>query len=211
VEYPGGKFEIPGRAEELAALREMLRAGGNAHLHPAYGVGKAQRALEYADRLAADYDVAWWAASEQARLALEQLAKPAGEIVQGLKLSSSVTIPDLVTKYEIRWSLKNKKGRQLNPDMTLSEAGLKSGDTIRLHATLRELQANLLIPEPTRKPNGCDILMVLPGRVSLSLAGVWAGGVTDGAEGEEEALKAAGCQTSAGARRPPAGRRPTPR
>ena len=66
-------------------------------------------------------------------------------LVQGLELSPRIVIPDLADDYDIQWSLKNEKGRQLNPRKTLSGVGLKPGATVQLHATLQESHFDYLM------------------------------------------------------------------
>jgi hypothetical protein len=74
---PGRNTHFTGRSSLLHRMNTHL-TGGEAPfsiaLHGMGGVGKTQLATEYAYRYAADYDLAWWLASERTELLNEQLA-----------------------------------------------------------------------------------------------------------------------------------------
>ena len=74
-----------GRVQELIDLREGLRTGENVtrqSLRGMGGIGKSQLAIEYAYRHAADYDLVWFLASENAALLSDQFARLADALGQ---------------------------------------------------------------------------------------------------------------------------------
>jgi hypothetical protein len=83
-----------GRGAELADLARGLTGGSAVTVHSVHGlggVGKTQLAAEYAHARAADYEVAWWVAAEEASLIPDQFAGLARRL--GL---DPATEPDLV-------------------------------------------------------------------------------------------------------------------
>jgi hypothetical protein len=83
-----------GRDTELAELARGLTGGSAVTVHSVHGlggVGKTQLAAEYAHAHAADYEVAWWVAAEEASLIPDQFAGLARQL--GL---DPATEPDLV-------------------------------------------------------------------------------------------------------------------
>jgi hypothetical protein len=103
-----------GRGELLDQLEEELRTSSKASvlpqtLHGMGGVGKTQLVIEYVHRHAAEYDLVWWIAAEQAATVLSSLSELAGRL--GLPSSDDrqqtarTVLHALASATKLRWLL----------------------------------------------------------------------------------------------------------